>query len=148
MLRSLPISDTSILWGARVRSSADKLPAVLTLREKEAAYLIACGLSNRQIASELFLYERAHCREPRLKDPAQAEARLPDESISTPLEITLSISGTSGVQQACDQAPFVPVRSPGGGYPQGDVRKHEPCFPDHRAGEHEGQSAAFGHARH
>jgi DNA-binding NarL/FixJ family response regulator len=41
-----------------VRPSADKLPAVLTLREKEAASLIEYGLSNRQIASELCLSER------------------------------------------------------------------------------------------
>ena len=55
MLRSLPISDTSILWGARVRPSADKLPAVLTLRGKgtplrsETLSSSACGLPPRRL---------------------------------------------------------------------------------------------------
>ena len=87
-LRSLPISDTSVLWGAQVRPSADKLPAALTLREKEATSLIACGLSNRQIASELFLSERTQenlvsqiLRKLRLHSRAQVTAWVVEQRI-------------------------------------------------------------------
>jgi non-specific serine/threonine protein kinase len=40
-----------------VRSSAEESPPALTRREEEVAFLVARGLTNRQIASELSISE-------------------------------------------------------------------------------------------
>ena len=51
-------------------------PAELTPREVEIVQLLADGLRNAEIAERLFL-SRAHRREPRLVDPAQARRAQP-----------------------------------------------------------------------